>query len=112
MSERERSSQVEHDSGGEQVQTQRRPKPRKSEPRLMPPWKVMLHNDDENVFEDVIKIIQKLTPLNEQEAILRTLEAHTTGVALLLTTHRERAELYVEQFTSCGLTVTAERDES
>ena len=31
-----------------------------------------------------------------------------TGVALLLTTHKERAELYQEQFQSKGLTVTIE----
>jgi len=35
-------------------------------------------------------------------------EADKTGVALLLTTHKERAELYQEQFTSKGLTVTIE----
>ena len=34
--------------------------------------------------------------------------AHNTGLALLLTTHRERAELYVEQFHSKKLTVTIE----
>jgi ATP-dependent Clp protease adapter protein ClpS len=36
------------------------------------------------------------------------MEAHTTGVALVLTTHRERAELYQEQFKSRRLTVTIE----
>ena len=35
-------------------------------------------------------------------------EAHETGIALLLVTHKERAELYQEQFQSKGLTVTIE----
>jgi len=56
----------------------------------------------------VIAAIVELTPLNEQDAKLRMLEAHETGVALLLTTHKERAELYKDQFHSKGLTVTIE----
>jgi hypothetical protein len=38
-------------------------------------------------------------------------EADKTGVALLLTTHKERAELYKDQFESKGLTVTIEPEE-
>ena len=56
----------------------------------------------------VVETIVQLTPLNEQEAVGRMKEADKTGVALLLTTHKERAELYQEQFTSKGLTVTIE----
>jgi ATP-dependent Clp protease adapter protein ClpS len=56
----------------------------------------------------VIGAVVELTPLNEQDAKLRTIEAHETGVSLLLVTHRERAELYMEQFASKGLIVTIE----
>ena len=56
----------------------------------------------------VVITIMSLTPLNEQEAETRMTEANNTGVALLLTTHKERAELYQEQFQSKGLTVTIE----
>jgi ATP-dependent Clp protease adapter protein ClpS len=38
-------------------------------------------------------------------------EADKTGVALILVTHKERAELYKDQFESKGLTVTIEPDE-
>jgi len=79
--------------------------------RPLPPFKVVLHNDDVNTFEHVILTILKLTPLKEPEAVAKTLEAHETGQAVLLLTTRERAELYVEQFASCGLTVTCEPDE-
>ena len=74
----------------------------------LPPYRVILHNDDVNSFEHVIVTILRLTHLNEHDAIERTVEAHETGTALLLVTHRERAELYVEQFASCSLTVTCE----
>lgn len=83
-----------------------RPKPRLPAP--LPPWKVLLHNDDKNEAFFVMLTIMELTPLNEQDAKLRMLEAHETGVALLLTCHKERAELYKDQFQSKGLTVTIE----
>ena len=76
--------------------------------RLLPPYKVLLHNDDVNTVEHVILTILKLTPLKEPEAIERTIEAHETGVALLLVTNRERAELYCEQFATYKLKVTCE----
>lgn len=82
--------------------------PAKQPPRTLPPWKVLLHNDDVNTQDDVVRIIRQLTPLSRQDAIARTLEAHEHGLSLLLTTHQERAELYVEQFASAGLTATAE----
>jgi ATP-dependent Clp protease adaptor protein ClpS len=77
-------------------------------PKELPPFRVLLHNDDVNTFEHVVESIVTLTTLNTEEALLRALEAHENGVALLLVTHQERAELYQEQFTSVQLTVTIE----
>ena len=111
MSERDEPERIEEGTGAVSP-TKPRPKksPEPSNPRMLPPWKVILHNDDVNVLEDVVGRVQQLTTLNREEAIARTLEAHKSGSALLLTTHQERAELYVDQFASCGLTVTAEPD--
>src|SRR5438067_906192 len=80
--------------------------PKKQPPKHLPPWKVLLHNDDRNDFDFVIHTIVELTPLKQEEAVLRTLEAHKENVALLLVTHKERAELYKDQFQSKGLTVS------
>ena len=82
--------------------------PRRKPPSFLPPWKVLLHNDDKNEVGFVVATIVELTTLKEQDAKQRTVEAHETGVALLLTTHKERAELYKDQFESKGLTVTIE----
>ncbi|MCK6485609.1 MAG: ATP-dependent Clp protease adaptor ClpS [Phycisphaerae bacterium] len=84
------------------------PAPEQVEPRHLPQYRVILHNDDNNTFEHVILTIIQLTTLNETDAVQRTIEAHETGCALLLVTHKERAELYVEQFQSASLTVTIE----
>ncbi len=78
--------------------------------RQLPPYKVVLHNDDVNSFEHVIITILRLTPLKEPEAIERTIEAHESGSAVLLVTNRERAELYCEQFATYNLVVTCEPD--
>lgn len=77
-------------------------------PGLLPMFRVILHNDDVNDVAHVVESIIMLTPLRGQDAVERTIEAHHTGCALLLVTHRERAELYVEQFQSRNLTVTIE----
>ena len=96
--------------GGTATQTkpEKKHQPKSPAPRQMPPWKVLLHNDDKNEMLYVVQAIVQLTPLNKEDAIERMVEAHKTGVALLLTTHKERAELYQEQFQSKGLVVTIE----
>jgi ATP-dependent Clp protease adaptor protein ClpS len=98
--------------GGSNAATQPKPKrrrsPRRKPPQYLPQWKVLLHNDDKNSRDFVVDAIVELTPLNQQEATIRMDEADKTGVALLLVTHKERAELYKDQFQSKGLTVTIE----
>jgi ATP-dependent Clp protease adaptor protein ClpS len=91
-----------------QTQTATRPE---QHVRRVPPHRVVLHNDNVNTFEHVILTILKLTPIKEHEAIDKTIEAHETGHSVLLVTTKERAELYVEQFATFRLTVTAEPDE-
>ena len=77
---------------------------------LLPPYKVLLHNDDVNDMLHVVDVICELTPLEPVEAVEKMIEAHESGVAMLLVTHRERAELYAEQFATFQLTVTIEPD--
>lgn len=74
----------------------------------LPPWRVLLHNDDENNLEFVIMALIQLASMKLEAATKVVSEAHHTGVALICATHRERAELFQEQFTSKGLTVTIE----
>lgn len=85
-------------------------KDRPAPPRVdrMPPWKVLLHNDEVNEMLYVVGAIMELCALPRTRAVHLMLEAHTRGVALLMVTHKERAELLQEQFRSKGLTVTIE----
>jgi len=102
------SVDVSDGSGATVVAPAKKPQPPIRKPKKLPPFNVLLHNDDVNTVDHVIKSIVRLTTLDPQQAVLRTLEAHETGVALLLTTHKERAELYCEQFASLSITVTME----
>ncbi len=109
MAEQEKSS--DNATATVKPKPDKKRKPRQKPPQPLPPWKVLLHNDDKNSMEFVIATIIELTPLNAEDAVERTKEAHKTGVALLLTTHKERAELYKDQFETKGLTVTIEPSE-
>jgi ATP-dependent Clp protease adaptor protein ClpS len=87
------------------------PKPARPRIDFLPQYRVLLHNDHVNPAEEVVDTIIELTPIGRQRAVVVMLEAHTTGVALVLVTHKERAELYREQFRSKRLTVTIEAAE-
>lgn len=76
--------------------------------RELPQFRVVLHNDDFTPMDHVVRSIVSLTPLPRSRAHLVMLMAHTRGSALLLITHRERAELYQQQFRGKGLIVTLE----
>lgn len=80
----------------------------KTVPKLLPQFKVILHNDDKNEMGFVVDTIVLLCALNKEDAVARMMEADKTGCALLLITHKERAELFIEQFHSRSLTVTIE----
>ncbi len=77
-------------------------------PRRLPPWRILLHNDNVNDMPYVVETIVALTRLTRHDAEARMLEAHNKGLSLLLTTHREHAELLDEQFQSKRLKVTIE----
>ncbi|MFN9991926.1 MAG: ATP-dependent Clp protease adaptor ClpS, partial [Phycisphaerales bacterium] len=81
-----------------QAETKNRPRPAKVE--NLPLFKVLLHNDDINTMEHVVRSIVVLTPHDVRRAKEIMVEAHKTGLALVLVTHQEHAELYQEQFQS------------
>lgn len=75
----------------------------------LPPWSLVLHDDNVNKAEFVVQKVQEITKLEEEEAVEKVLEAHKEGKSVLLTTHKEKAELLVEMFDDCKITVTMEK---
>jgi ATP-dependent Clp protease adaptor protein ClpS len=80
--------------------------------RLLPPYKVILHNDDHNPIPHVVKALQKSVPgMSFGRATAIMWEAHTAGKAIVVTCPLELAELYQQRLLSFGLTATIEKDD-
>jgi ATP-dependent Clp protease adaptor protein ClpS len=65
--------------------------------RRVPPYNLILENDDYHSQEFVVEVLQKALGFNEQRAVLLMLEAHTRDRAVVWTGPREVAELKLEQ---------------
>jgi ATP-dependent Clp protease adapter protein ClpS len=76
--------------------------------RAMPRYKVILHQSAIDDLMFVVRSVMELTRFPRAEATHKMWEAHHCGRSVLLTTYLERAELYVEQFATKGLTVSVE----
>lgn len=77
--------------------------------RHLPPWVVILHNDDHNTMDHVVESLLRSVPsLTPEEAIEIMYTAHNHGQAAVTTCPRETAELYRERLEACGLTATIE----
>jgi ATP-dependent Clp protease adaptor protein ClpS len=74
----------------------------------MPRYKVLLHNDDVNSMEHVVKALRQVFrfPLPECERIM--IEAHNNGLALCTVEPLEQAELHRDQLLSFSLVSTIE----
>ncbi|NJN72781.1 MAG: ATP-dependent Clp protease adapter ClpS [Limnothrix sp. RL_2_0] len=77
-----------------------------------PRYRVLLHNDDFNSMEHVVQtLIQTIGGLTQPQAINIMMEAHTNGLALVITCVQEHAEFYCETLQSHGLSSTIEPDD-
>jgi ATP-dependent Clp protease adapter protein ClpS len=68
-----------------------------------------LHLDSEDDLLHAMRTVMELLRFCVAEATHKMWCAHHEGKAPLLVLHRERAELYVEQFAYRGVTVTLEK---
>ena len=78
--------------------------------KLLPPYRVLLHNDDHNSMDHVVHALVNSVPgLGVERAGEIMLEAHFHGVALVIAAPLELAELYRDRLQTFGLTATIER---
>lgn len=68
----------------------------------LPPYHVVLLDDDEHTYEYVIDMLQSLFNHPSEQAFLLTEEVDRTGRAIVCTTHKERAELKRDQILGYG----------
>ncbi len=67
-----------------------------------PPYGVMLHNDDVNGFDWVIKVLQKVFGYGNWKSLKLAMQAHNSGQSIIWSGSLEVAELRAEQVVSCG----------
>jgi ATP-dependent Clp protease adaptor protein ClpS len=73
-------------------------KPREeTKTRRVPPYHVILENDDHHSFAFVVAVLQKALGYAEERAYQLTLQAHTSGRAAVWTGPQEVAELKADQ---------------
>ncbi|MCS7001889.1 MAG: ATP-dependent Clp protease adaptor ClpS [Dehalococcoidia bacterium] len=78
---------------------------------ILPPYRVLLHNDDVNTMDHVVAALVKAIPgLGVERAVAIMLEAHHHGVAKVVVCPLEQAELYRDRLKSFRLTSTIEPD--
>ena len=79
--------------------------------KLLPPYRVVLHNDDYNEMDYVIFVLlHSINHLSPAEAEQIMLTAHLKGSAIVVVCPKETAEFYQERLLSYGLTATIEPD--
>ena len=79
-------------------------------PLILPPYAVILHNDDTNEMLYVVRSIVLCVPeVSPDQAFAIMFEAHERGKAVVIVCPLERAELYRDRLESRGLTATIER---
>jgi ATP-dependent Clp protease adaptor protein ClpS len=77
-------------------------KPGKRPPGSLPPYNVVLLDDQEHSYEYVIDMLQALFFHNEGQAFQLAFEVDHSGRAIVCTTHKERAELKHDQILAYG----------
>lgn len=77
--------------------------------RLLPPFRVVLHNDDHNSMDHVVESLVACVPsLTLEDAATIMLRAHNDGSTTVITCPKEAAEHYRDCLESKGLTSTIE----
>lgn len=81
------------------ITTRSKPK-QEQKSRRLPPFNVVLLNDDHHTTLFVVEVLQKVIGCNQQKAVVMMTEAHEKGRSIVWTGPKEVAELKVEQIQS------------
>ncbi len=98
-------AEFEPESESTVVSTQTRPKTKaveSTETRKLPPYNVILVNDEVHTFEYVIDLLCKVFAHSLSTSETLTWRIHNTGRAIVYTTHKEKAELKRDQVLGWG----------
>jgi ATP-dependent Clp protease adaptor protein ClpS len=81
----------------------RQEKTKRPSPKHLPPYNVVLLNDDDHTFDYVIEMLAVVFGHPVETGTLLAKEVNEAGRAIVLTTHKELAELKREQIIAYGV---------
>ncbi|MCA9245560.1 MAG: ATP-dependent Clp protease adaptor ClpS [Planctomycetales bacterium] len=90
-------------------QRRRKSKPQRSQPKLLPPYAVVVHDDDVHTFEYVIETFMKVFGYSTEKSFILANTIHTEGRAIVWTGPKEVAELKRDLIRSAGPDLHAEK---
>jgi ATP-dependent Clp protease adaptor protein ClpS len=94
------------ESNATAVAPQAAPKPAapksKAPPKPLPPYNVVLLDDDDHTYQYVITMLGELFAHPTERAYQMAKEVDSTGRVIVLTTHKEKAELKRDQILAYG----------
>ena len=109
MPEKDTSDATGAEKGEQSTQTVDPPKaaPKKStkskhKTKQLPPYNVVLLDDDDHTYEYVIEMLGKVFGYAKEKAYLLAKEVDGSGRVIVLTTHKEKAELKRDQILAYG----------
>jgi ATP-dependent Clp protease adaptor protein ClpS len=77
---------------------------------LIPRYKVLLHNDDVNTMDHVIKALMQVFKFDQPVCERIMMTAHQNGMAVCTTEPLEQAEFHRDQLISFSLVATIEKE--
>jgi ATP-dependent Clp protease adaptor protein ClpS len=109
MPEKDTSGATGADKGEQATQTVEPPKvapgktaKSKHKTKQLPPYNVVLLDDDDHTYEYVIEMLGKVFGYAKERAYQLAKEVDGSGRVIVLTTHKERAELKRDQILAYG----------
>ena len=85
-----------------QSATQRQPEKKKSPPRRLPPYHVVLINDNDHTYDYVIEMLSSVFGYNPTKGYSMAHQLNPHGRVIVATTHKEHAELKRDQIHAFG----------
>lgn len=73
-----------------------------SRPKLLPPYHVLLLDDDDHTYAYVVKMLQELFHMTVEQAYGIAVDVDSNGRAVVDTTSKERAEFKRDQIHAYG----------
>jgi ATP-dependent Clp protease adaptor protein ClpS len=82
---------------------------RRVDPKPLPPYNVILLDDDDHSYEYVIEMLGKIFAHTPETGYQMAKKVDSTGRVIVYTTHKEKAELKQDQIHAYGKDVRMER---